>query len=127
MPKFIYTILFAVFILFSISVYVVMNLNPDETLSKIIFILNFFVTLILLIPLIKTIFFMLIKKKTDIAGIFKSTFKESLLISFLVSFLLLIKLYFELNSISFGILILSLIIAFFTFKMVKKSKKSRIN
>lgn len=127
MPKFIYTILILIFTLVSINTYVIFNLDADRLLSKIIFTVNFFITLNLLIPLLTTLYLLLVKKKPDIFQKFKTAFKGSLLFSLGISISLFLKIFFDFSPAIFLAIVLVFSGGLVGFKFLKNKRKKRIN
>lgn len=126
MPKFIYTLAIAILLLSGTSLYVMNTLDPDFLLSKIVFTVLFFLTILLGIPLIKCLFNIYRKNTLDLGNKYKSDVKNNILNSAIFSLMLFLKL-FELFSLStFLILVIIFVVTNKTFTRLKKSRKRRI-
>jgi len=126
MPKFIYTLAIVILLLSGTSLYVMSTLDPEFFISKIIFTLLFFLTILLGIPLIKCLFNIYRKNTLDLGNKYKSDVKNNILNSTIFSLMLFLKL-FKLFSLStFLILIIIFVVTNKAFTKLKKSRKTRI-
>jgi hypothetical protein len=126
MPKFIYTLAIVILLLSGTSLYVMSTLDPEFFISKIIFTLLFFLTILLGIPLIKCLFNIYRKNTLDLGNKYKSDVKNNILNSTIFSLMLFLKL-FKLFSLStFLILIIIFVVTNKAFTKLKKSRKRRI-
>lgn len=126
MPKFIYTLAIVIILLSGTSLYVMNTLDPEFLLSKITFVILFFLTVLLGIPLIKCLFNIYRKNTLDLGNKYKTDVKNNILNSGIFSLMLFLKL-FKLFSLStFLILIIIFVISNKVFTKLKKSRKRRI-
>ena len=126
MPKFIYTLAIVLLLLSGTSLYVMNTLDPEFFLSKIVFTILFFLTILLGIPLIKCLFNIYRKNTLDLGNKYKSDVKNNILNSAIFSLMLFLKL-FKLFSLStFLILVIIFVITNKAFTKLKKSRKRRI-
>ncbi len=126
MPKFIYTLAIVIILLSGTSLYVMNTLDPEFLLSKITFVILFFLTVLLGIPLIKCLFNIYRKNSLDLGNKYKTDVKNNILNSAIFSLMLFLKL-FKLFSLStFLILIIIFVVSNKVFTKLKKSRKRRI-
>jgi hypothetical protein len=126
MPKFIYTLLIAITVLSGTSLYVMNTLDPEYFLSKVVFILLFFLTILLGIPLIKCLINIYRKNTLDLGNKYKSDVKNNVLNASIISLMLLLKIFKMFSLSTFLILIIIYFVAGKVFTKLKKSRKKRV-
>lgn len=126
MPKFIYTLAIVILLLSGTSLYVMNTLDPEFFLSKIVFTILFFLTILLGIPLIKCLFNIYRKNTLDLGNKYKSDVKNNVLNSAIFSLMLLLKLFKVFSLSTFLILVILYIVSNKGYKKLKKSRKRRI-
>jgi hypothetical protein len=123
MPKFIYTIIVIIIINLTGIYFVLTNTSPESNLNKIIFSVLIFFLILFLIPLIKTLYYFLIKTKEDCNIVFKTSFKKNLFLAFYIGSLVYLKTVFNFNFYLFFGLILSFVILTKIAPHLRKSRK----
>ena len=126
MPKFIYTLAIVILLLSGTSLYIMNTLDPEFFISKIVFTVLFFLTILLGIPLIKCLFNIYRKNTLDLGNKYKSDVKNNVLNSAIFSLMLLLKLFKIFSLSTFLILVVLYIVTNKGYKKLKKSRKRRI-
>jgi hypothetical protein len=126
MPKFIYTLAIVILLLSGTSLYVMNTLDPEFLLSKIIFIILFFLTVLLGIPLVKCLFNIYKKNTLDLGNKYKTDVKNNILNSTILALMLLLKLFNLFSLSTFLILVILYLVTNKVFIKLKKSRKKRV-
>jgi len=126
MPKFIYTLATVIVLLSGTSLYVMNTLDPEFLLSKITFIILFFLIVLLGIPLIKCLFSISRKNTLDLGNKYKTDVKNNLLNSTIIALMLLLKLSNLFSLSTFLILVILYLVTNKVFTKLKKSRKKRV-
>lgn len=126
MPKFVYTILITILLIFGVNLLVMNFLNPETIYAKIIFVVLFFLIVNLITSMVIVFLNITSKEKSSLINIFKQAFKKYLITSALISLLLFLKLFKLLSLSSFIIISIAVFLIPKALHKIKKTRNRRI-